>query len=95
MDVLAFNPEARCFLHDDQVGEIGIHAESVAQGYWGKEQLTKETLQAELNPTDAKHYLRTGDMGFLHQGELFISGRLKALIIINGRNSSPQDINNS
>lgn len=92
MDVLAVNPETHCPLHDDQVGEIWIHGESVAQGYWGKEQLTKETFQAELNPTDGKHYLRSGDMGFLHQGELFITGRLKDLIIINGRNIYPQDI---
>ena len=69
------------------------------QGYWGNKEKTLEDFGATcLEPGDAedpgecKTFLRTGDLGFLHRGELFICGRLKDLIIVRGRNHYPQDI---
>lgn len=76
----------------NQVGEIWISDPSVAQGYWQNEQATKDTFQAYTQDTNEGPFLRTGDLGFLHQDELFVTGRLKDLIIINGVNYYPQDI---
>jgi acyl-CoA synthetase (AMP-forming)/AMP-acid ligase II/acyl carrier protein len=78
---------------DDLVGEIWIHSPSKAAGYFHKPKETKEDFHALLaGNQDEKEYLRTGDLGFLHEGELFICGRLKDLIIVGGRNYYPQDI---
>jgi acyl-CoA synthetase (AMP-forming)/AMP-acid ligase II len=76
------------------IGEIWLHGRSVAQGYWGKTEATKETFKAKLfNENNEKYYLRTGDSGYLdEQGELYITGRIKDTIIINGKNYFPQDI---
>ena len=76
----------------DQVGEIWISGPSVAQGYWGLHEETKRTFQAYLSDTGEGPFLRTGDLGFLQNGELFVTGRLKDLIIIHGSNHYPQDI---
>ncbi|HVR97040.1 MAG TPA: condensation domain-containing protein, partial [Thermoanaerobaculia bacterium] len=74
------------------VGEIWVSGPSVAQGYWGKPDATVETFAARLasRPDDA--FLCTGDLGFFQNGELFVTGRLKDLVIIRGRNHYPQDI---
>ena len=83
-------------LKEDCVGEIWIRSPSKAAGYYGKPKETQEDFNAKLsgsvNGSDFSGYLRTGDLGFLHQNELFICGRLKDLIIIGGRNYYPQDI---
>jgi len=71
-----------------RVGEVLVSGPSVAQGHWRR---PDETFQARPDG-DGEPYLRTGDLGFLHDGELFITGRLKELIIIRGRNHYPQDI---
>ena len=76
----------------DEVGEIWLASPSVAQGYWHKAEETSETFHAYLADTGEGAFLRTGDLGFLHDGELFITGRLKDLIIIRGSNHYPQDI---
>ena len=76
----------------EQVGEIWVSGSSVSPGYWGHPQETERTLQASLADTGEGPFLRTGDLGFLHDGELFVTGRLKDLIIIRGRNHYPQDI---
>lgn len=76
----------------DQVGEIWVSSPSVAQGYWNKPEETTRTFQAYLADTGEGPFLRTGDLGFLKDGELYITGRLKDLIIIEGRNHYPQDI---
>jgi amino acid adenylation domain-containing protein len=76
----------------DHVGEIWLAGPSVAQGYWGRPQETEETFHARLADTGDGPFLRTGDTGFIRDGELFITGRLKDLIIIRGRNYYPQDI---
>lgn len=76
----------------DQVGEIWVSGLSVAQGYWRRVEETEQTFHAYLTDTGEGPFLRTGDLGFLHNGELFVTGRLKDLIIIRGRNHYPQDI---
>ncbi len=80
---------------DNQVGEIWVSGSSVAQGYWQRTEETEKTFQAYLKDTpinSSKPFLRTGDLGFLQNGELFVTGRLKDVIIIRGRNHYPQDI---
>jgi len=74
------------------VGEIWVSGNSVAQGYWNRPEETQTTFQAYLADTGEGPFLRTGDLGFLQEGELFVTGRLKDLIIIRGRNHYPQDI---
>lgn len=75
-----------------QVGEIWVSGASVALGYWNKHEETKHTFRAYLADTKEGPFLRTGDLGFLQQGELFVTGRLKDMVIIRGRNHYPQDI---
>ena len=86
---------------EDVVGEIWIRSPSKAAGYWNNAEQTMEAFRASLLGDDGKGassddasfgYLRTGDVGFLHKGELFICGRIKDLIIVGGRNYYPQDI---
>jgi acyl-CoA synthetase (AMP-forming)/AMP-acid ligase II len=74
-----------------EIGEVWITGAHVAAGYWQNPTQTKETFQARI-PGDDRPYLRTGDLGFLDQGELFITGRQKDLIIVRGQNYYPQDI---
>nr|WP_322785848.1 hybrid fatty acyl-AMP ligase/type I polyketide synthase [Stanieria cyanosphaera] len=76
---------------EGEIGEIWVNSASVAQGYWRNRELTETIFQASL-ATGEKPWLRTGDLGFLQAGELFVTGRLKDLIIIRGRNYYPQDI---
>src|SRR5207253_6473266 len=73
------------------VGEIWVRGGSVAQGYWNKPEETERTFHARLE-TGEGPFLRTGDLGFLRRGNLFITGRLKDVIVIRGRNHYPQDI---
>ena len=75
-----------------QVGEIWISGASVAQGYWNQPENSLTTFGARLPGEDPVPFLRTGDLGFLHNDALFVTGRLKELIIIRGRNFYPQDI---
>jgi len=79
-------------LPEDRVGEIWVDSPSVAMGYWDNPGATQETFQAKLADSTSGTYLRTGDLGFLHEGELFVTGRLKDLIIVRGVNRYPQDI---
>ncbi|MBF0106002.1 MAG: thioester reductase domain-containing protein [Deltaproteobacteria bacterium] len=77
----------------DEVGEIWTSGPSMASGYWLKEDLTTESFSATLPQYPGRKFLRTGDLGFLREDhELFITGRLKDLIIIRGKNHYPQDI---
>ena len=86
------NPESLTQCTAEQVGEIWVSSPSVAQGYWNRHEATEETFRAYLADTGEGPFLRTGDLGFLLDGELFVTGRLKDLIIIRGRNHYPQDI---
>ncbi len=73
------------------VGEIWIHGGNVTKGYWGNSQTTADTFEAYL-PDGEGPFLRTGDLGFVKDGNLFVTGRIKDLVIIRGRNHYPQDI---
>jgi amino acid adenylation domain-containing protein len=79
-------------LWPERVGEIWVSGPSVATGYFGEPVLSRTTFESELLLSDGHRYLRTGDLGFLHEGELYIVARLKDLIIIRGRNYYPDDI---
>lgn len=90
-EIVIANPESMDKCGDDEVGEIWVKGDSVAQGYWQNSELTKQTFNAFLT-TDEGPFLRTGDLGFLKDGELYVTGRLKDMIIIRGKNHYPQDI---
>ena len=76
-----------------EVGEIWIAGPSVAAGYWGRPVETEQTFNARLSDTGEGPFLRTGDLGFLgDDGELFVTGRCKDLVVIRGRNIYPQDV---
>jgi amino acid adenylation domain-containing protein len=89
---LIVNPETEMPCAPGEVGEIWIAGESVAKGYWKRPEETQNIFRARLTGVPCETFLRTGDLGFLHDGELFVTGRLKDLIIIRGRNLYPQDI---
>ncbi|MCA4722432.1 fatty acyl-AMP ligase [Mycolicibacterium fortuitum] len=76
----------------DEVGEIWIAGPSVGWGYWARPDETAQTFSAVPQGTSDGTFLRTGDLGFLHSGELFITGRCKDLIVIRGGNYYPNDI---
>lgn len=90
--VLIVDPETRTRCGPDRVGEIWVSGAGVAEGYWRNARATEETFQARLADTGEGPFLRTGDLGFLREGELFVTGRLKDLLIVRGRNHYPQDI---
>ena len=75
-----------------QVGEIWLKGPNVAQGYWGRPRESEETFAARLADTGEEPFLRTGDLGFVRGGNLFVTGRAKDLIVVRGRNHYPQDI---
>jgi amino acid adenylation domain-containing protein/non-ribosomal peptide synthase protein (TIGR01720 family) len=87
-DLRIVDPASQQVLHSGQVGEIWIAGASVAQGYWQNPEATAHTFVEQ----DGKRWLRSGDLGIASEGELFITGRLKDLIILNGQNLYPQDI---
>ncbi len=76
----------------DTVGEIWVRGSSVAQGYWNREEETSHAFNGYCEDHQNESFLRTGDLGFLHCDELFVTGRLKDIIIIHGCNYYPQDI---
>jgi natural product biosynthesis luciferase-like monooxygenase protein len=86
------DPETLRICEAGQTGEIWVASPIVAQGYWNNPHATESTFQGQMAGTDERPFLRTGDLGFLHQEQLFVTGRSKDLIIINGRNLYPQDI---
>ncbi len=104
-DVLIVDPQSCEPLPPGRVGEIWVSGPSVAQGYWNRSEETAATFGAMLSLPAADSpgrmgrwrpnpgpYMRTGDLGFFDNGELFVTGRLKDLIIIRGRNHYPQDL---
>ena len=86
------NPDTLTRCAEDEVGEIWVRDPSMAQGYWQRKEATEETFQAYIKDTQEGPFLRTGDLGFLKDGEVYITGRMKDLIIIRGTNHYPQDI---
>lgn len=101
VDLRIVDTDGLTVLPEDIVGEIWIKSQSMAAGYWGLPEKSKDDFNASLSEDlgegsihggGESGFLRTGDLGFLHKSELFICGRLKDLIIIRGRNHYPQDI---
>jgi len=90
--VVIAHPETLSRCAAQQVGEIWLAGASTTQGYWGNPEETARTFGAILRDTGEGPFLRTGDLGFLKNGEVFVTGRLKDLLIVRGRNHYPQDI---
>lgn len=86
------NPNTRRALEAGIVGEIWVQSSGITCGYWHRPEETERKFAAHLADSDEGPYLRTGDLGFIDDGELYITGRLKDLIILQGRNSYPQDL---
>ncbi|MBU3890346.1 non-ribosomal peptide synthetase [Methylosinus sp. KRF6] len=93
-EVMIVDPHTTSPCDDGTVGEIWVAGPSVAQGYWNRPSATESTFRAQLSGEQTRRFMRTGDLGFLDKGELFITGRLKDLIIVGGRNYYPQDFEN-
>lgn len=92
-DLRIVDPQTRSPLPEGRVGEIWLRGESIGRGYWGKPELSAQVFDARLAGADqGPGWLRTGDLGALVEGELFVTGRLKELLIVHGRNFFPQDI---
>jgi len=90
--IVIVDPESFRPCSEQQVGEIWVSGPNVALGYWNRTEETQQTFQAYLADTGEGPFLRTGDLGFLQNCELFVTGRLKDIIIIRGGNHYPQDI---
>ena len=91
-ELVIVHPDSSRRCAPDQVGEIWVAGPSIARGYWNRPEETERNFHARLAETGGGTFLRTGDLGFLKDGELFITGRLKDLVIIRGLNHYPQDI---
>jgi len=94
LTVRIVDPEKHVALQPGHIGEIWIAGDSKCLGYWNNPELTLKMFRARLvdDSPDDDGYLRTGDMGFFHDGELFVCGRIKDMIILRGQNYYPQDI---
>ncbi|MBJ8345780.1 fatty acyl-AMP ligase [Antrihabitans sp. YC2-6] len=92
-EIAMVDPNTGRAVQDGRVGEIWIRGGSVTAGYWNRPEETVEKFQATLDGEGT--FLRTGDLGVRHDGEIYITGRLKDLLIVNGRNLYPQDIEES
>jgi acyl-CoA synthetase (AMP-forming)/AMP-acid ligase II len=90
--VLIVNPETGRPCETGSIGEIWVSGPTVSSGYWNRPEETRETFHARLAEDGDRTFLRTGDLGFVQNGELFVTGRNKDLIIVRGRNHYPQDI---
>lgn len=90
--IVIVDPESLTQCEPGQLGEVWVSGRSVAKGYWNRPDDNLQVFNARLADTSEGPFLRTGDLGFLKDGDLFITGRLKDLIIIRGLNHYPQDI---
>ena len=91
-EIAIVNPKNRKRAAPDEVGEIWIRGDSVGEGYWNRPDDSKHTFEAHIAETHEGPFLRTGDLGFLRDDHLYITGRLKDLLIVHGRNYYPQDL---
>lgn len=91
-EVIIVNPETLMPCQSDEVGEIWVLGSGIGQGYWEQKQETKDTFQGLLEGTNSPKYLRTGDLGFLQDGELYITGRLKEVMLFWSRYCYPQHV---
>ena len=91
-EIIIINPASFQKCLSGEIGEIWVRGDNVAQGYWNDRAKTIQTFKAYTFSDRSGSFLRTGDLGFFHNDELFITGRLKDLIILRGCNYYPQDI---
>jgi myxalamid-type polyketide synthase MxaE and MxaD len=89
--VVIADPSTHACLGENRVGEMWVSGTTVAQGYYNREAATRETFGAHLSDGRGP-FLRTGDLAFIHENEVYLTGRLKDLVIIRGQNHHPQDI---
>lgn len=93
MKVEIVDPDTFARLPEQQRGEIWVAGGSVAKGYWRRPELTEAVFRSRIaNDDTALSYLRTGDLGYFKDGELFVCGRIKDILLVNGKNYAPQDI---
>ncbi|MGW0536592.1 fatty acyl-AMP ligase [Streptomyces sp. NPDC003032] len=90
-DIRVVDPRTHEVLPAGRVGEVWLRGASVARGYWRNEAATRQTFGA-VTGEGGSGYLRTGDLGVVQDGEVFVTGRLKETLILRGRNLYPQDI---
>ena len=90
-DLAIVDPEQGHRLPDGRIGEIWVSGPSIAQGYWGRPELTTATFQAHTQAGQGP-FMRTGDLGFVRDGELYVTGRIKDIIIVRGQNHYPTDL---
>ena len=93
--IVIVDPQTRRECSAAEVGEIWVQGPSIAGGYHGRAEATEAAFDGRLAETGEGPFLRTGDLGFLRDGQLFVTGRLKDVIIIRGRNYYPEDIEHS
>ncbi|MGW3185534.1 fatty acyl-AMP ligase [Kitasatospora sp. NPDC001119] len=91
LDVRIVDPETRTTLPDGRAGEIWVRGRSVTAGYWNNPEETERTFRA-MTAEGERGFLRTGDIGIIHDGELYVTGRTKEVLVINGRNLYPHDL---
>ncbi|HEY3079151.1 MAG TPA: fatty acyl-AMP ligase [Chloroflexota bacterium] len=91
-EVLIVDPETGAPCPPDRVGEVWASGPSFSRGYWNRPDLSERVLRARLAGIQAGPFLRTGDLGFVRDGEVFVVGRMTDLIIIRGRNHHPNDL---
>jgi acyl-CoA synthetase (AMP-forming)/AMP-acid ligase II/acyl carrier protein len=91
-EVRVVNPTSRLALPDGQVGELWVQGPNVARGYWNRPAETEVVFRAHLADSGRGPFLRTGDLGFHYQGQFYLTGRLKEVMVFWGRNVYPQDV---
>ena len=91
-DVLIVDPETTQRVGENEIGEVWVSGPSVCEGYWNREEETLGTFSARVGGVSEERFLRTGDLGLVHDGQLYISGRLKNIVIIRGLNYACEDI---
>lgn len=92
VDVQIVDPATSEALSERTIGEIYVSGSTVAQGYWNRPAETTATFEARIDGREEARYLRTGDLGFIAEGALYVTGRLKDVIVIRGENHYPQDL---
>jgi acyl-CoA synthetase (AMP-forming)/AMP-acid ligase II/acyl carrier protein len=92
--IVIVEPDKCNEMADGEVGEVLIQGPSITQGYWNRPEETEQIFGTQVAGHEGK-FLRTGDLGFFREGELFVTGRVKDVIIVRGRNHYPQDIEQS
>lgn len=91
LTAVAVDPEKKTILQDGEVGEICLQGPSISKGYWRRVKENKEAFFTSLG-SSKKAFLRTGDLGYISQGEIFLTGRLKELLVVHGKKYFPLDL---